>query len=170
MFDGKTTNIRQVPVKPLQFHFHSTSEHVVDGELWGRRGLLGRAWGAPATLRLPPSPPATLAAGHTHPAQHATPLSRPPYLAGNVGALEMHIVTAVDNTTGAWVPERCNTVSVGGRQGRQGRRWAERRRQTGRHHTWARAVVEPQHRCSLALPAPTPDPAGAVPGRVWRGD
>ncbi|PRW61258.1 integral membrane single C2 domain isoform A [Chlorella sorokiniana] len=53
----KTGEIKQVPVKPLQMHWHSTCEHVVDG---------------------------------------------------NVCALELHIVTAVDNTTSVKVPEVCN--------------------------------------------------------------
>nr|BAA28217.1 soluble carbonic anhydrase precursor [Chlorella sorokiniana] len=58
IFDGSSENktVRQVPVKPLQFHLHTASEHLVNGEL------------AP---------------------------------------VELHIVAAVDNTTGAWVPENC---------------------------------------------------------------
>ncbi|KAI7838845.1 hypothetical protein COHA_007459 [Chlorella ohadii] len=53
----KTGDIKQVPVKPLQMHWHSTCEHIVDGE---------------------------------------------------VCALELHIVTAVDNTTDVKVPQTCN--------------------------------------------------------------
>nr|AXF41551.1 carbonic anhydrase CAH230 [Chlorella sp. ArM0029B] len=51
-----SATVRQVPVKPLQFHWHSTCEHLVEG---------------------------------------------------NACPLEAHIVTAVDNSTGAWVPDRC---------------------------------------------------------------
>lgn len=37
-------DVRQVPVKPLQAHWHSTSEHLVDGEPASAMHCLRSAW------------------------------------------------------------------------------------------------------------------------------
>lgn len=97
-------------------HWHSTCEHVVDGEL-GQQACgntlhhepqvvgMQTAW-QPTPLRLcllPASCPPS--ARRSPPSTTAAPSGSPP---GNVCALELHIVTAVDNTTDVKVPQACN--------------------------------------------------------------
>lgn len=92
-------------------HWHSTAEHLVDGAMGNKEGSPQHAQHA---LVAPPPPPPLPHHRPTNPSPTNRPSAQPCLgltnhaLAGEVTALELHIVTAVDNTTDVPVPQACN--------------------------------------------------------------